>query len=122
MNLEAEIQDALAERHEVSAIACMDEAAGLVLGLCARPDVARDAVELAVLSAPQLCSAMDVQEAGEDVRCDTAIVVSGVWVQVFARVPRHPELVVLGLAKSGANLALLRTWLKEVADRVGNAA
>ena len=61
MDFDAELRDALESKKDVSAVACMDGRAGLVLGLWiqgeAQAQLSRDEVELAVLSAPQLCAA-----------------------------------------------------------------
>lgn len=123
MSLDTEIQQALASRSDVSALACMDGDAGLVLGLFAKEDVARDAVELAVRAAPQLCAAPDWTADGDVERASQeSVVVSDNWVHAFVRVPKRPSLVVVGLAKTDTSVALLRAWLREVAGRVGEAA
>jgi hypothetical protein len=49
-------------------------------------------------------------------------ILSGDGVQALARVPTHPEIVVVGMAPLGTNVAVLRDWLGEVALRVGRAA
>lgn len=113
MDLEAAIQAALTERTDISALACLDETAGLVLGLCAQPQLARDAAELALLTGCE-------PHKGDPAIDPTAL--TSCWCTLYARVPQHPELVVLGLARSGANAAGLRAWLQEVAHRVGHAA
>jgi hypothetical protein len=117
-NIEVQLRDALAERTDVSALACMDGRAGLVLGLYVKGGVARDDVELAVMSAPELCSGPTTDG---DAPCES-FVASTAWVHAFARVPARPDLIVVGVAPGGANVTLLRAWLREVAGRVGQAA
>ncbi len=115
-SIESHLRDALADRTDVSALACMDGHAGLVLGLYVRGGVPRDDVELAVLSAPELCGApVGDGEATESFVASTA------WVHAFVRVPAQPNLVVVGVAPGGSNVTLLRAWLREVAGRVGQS-
>lgn len=124
MSLDSEMQEALASRHDVSALACMDGRAGIVLGMCAKEDVPSDAVEVAVMSAPQLCALPRLASSYDDgeIPCDESFVASTNWVHAFARVPKRPDLLVVGLARGGTNVALLRAWLREVAGRVGQSA
>lgn len=121
-DLESQLQAALAAREDVSALACMDGRAGLVLGLYVKGDVERDEVELAVLSAPELCSGPRMSGSDEGVAATESFVASAAWVHAFVRVPARPDLVVVGVAPGGANVTLLRAWLREVAGRVGQAA
>lgn len=123
MGLDIAMKDALDARPDVAALACMDGRAGLVLGMYVRGDIARDAVEVAALSAPQFCSVPQLDDpAGVDEDCPEAFIASEAWVHAFARVPGRPDLVVMGLAQRGTNVALLRVWLGEVAGRVGRAS
>ena len=121
--LEAAMKDALDARPDVAALACMDGRAGLLLGMFVKGDVPTDMVELAALSAPDLCSAPSLADGGvEPDACPDAFVASEDWVHAFARVPERPELVVMGLAQRGTNVTLLRAWLGEVAGRVGQVS
>jgi len=123
MDFDAELGDALASRDDVSALACMDGRAGIVLGMCVREDVRRDEAELVVLSAPELCTAPGAGASDwEDQPASESFVASADWIHAFVRVPTRPDLLVVGLAKSDANLTLLRAWLREVAGRVGQAS
>jgi hypothetical protein len=119
-SLDSTMTTALAGKPEVAALACMDGRAGLVIGMYVRGDVPRDLVEIAALSAPQICSA---PRAGthddEDEGCPEAFVASDSWVHAFARVPNRPDLVVMGVAQHGTNVTLLRAWVGEVAGQVG---
>ncbi len=123
MSFDTTMQTALVAKHDVSAVACMDQRFGLLLGVYARTDVATEAVEIAASASASLCSRPDLLGDGEEPEAaDEALCVSGGWVHAFARIPRRPELVLLGVARSGVNIPLLRTWLTEVADRVGREA
>lgn len=102
----------LAAEPKAAAVACMDTRSGMLLGLEARAEVARDAVEIAASVAQQLCSGPD-GDAG-----DESFVVSSGWVHAYRRVPRRRDLVVVGVARGDANVALLRAWVRQVAERV----
>lgn len=118
IGIDAAMKEELAARPEAVALACMDTRSGLLLGLEVRDDAARDDVEMAALSAAQICSvpAPDV-EVQED--CDESFVASARWVHAYARVPERKDLVVVGLAPGHANVALLRAWIRQIAERVG---
>jgi hypothetical protein len=129
VNLETTMQNALDLRPDVSAIACLDGHAGLLLGMYVRGDVSRELVEVAAFSATQLCArprfledadGLDDVDGRDEPSC--AFVASDEWIHAYARVPAQPELVVVGLAKAGTNLALFRTWLGDLAGQVGRAA
>lgn len=119
MNLEAAMREALVERPDVAALACMDGRAGLVLGMCVQGGVSYDLVEMAALAGPVLCSA---PTGGAAADCPDAFVESDAWVHAFARVPERPDIVVMGLAQRGTNVTLLRAWLGEVAGQVGRVS
>lgn len=116
--IDAAMRAELATRSDAVALACMDTRSGLLLGLEVRGNVARDDVEMAAFSAAQICSAptADDDEA-EDF--DESLVASAQWVHAYARVPARRELVVVGLAPGNANVALLRDWIRKIAERVG---
>ncbi len=118
------MKEALASRPDAVALACMDTRSGLLLGIHVRGDVPRDDVEVAAFSAAQLCSAPHAGASLEDEEeeCDESFVVSSRWVHAYARVPSRRDLVVVGLAPGGANVALLRAWIRRVAERVGPQA
>ncbi len=122
IGIDVSMKEALAARSDAVALACMDTRSGLLLGLHVRGDVPRDDVEVAAFAAAQLCSAPPetVTPAEEpDETCDESCVVSSHWVHAYARVPSRRDLVVVGLAPGNANLALLRAWIREVAEQVG---
>lgn len=114
------MREELAAKPDAIALACMDTRSGLLLGLEVRPDAARDDVELAALSAAQLCSVPTGEDETEE--CDESFVASARWVHAYARVPSKRDLIVVGLAPGNANVALLRTWIREIAERVGPRA
>lgn len=120
MGIDLAMKEALDDRADAVALACMDTRSGLVLGLQVRGDVGRDDVELAALAAADVCTlpSLDVGCEGWPEESDEAFVASNQYVHAFARVPRRRELVVVGLAKADANVALLRAWLRAVAERV----
>jgi hypothetical protein len=125
MGIDLAIREALGARPEAVALACMDTLSGLLLGLEVQGDVPRGDVELAALSAAQLCSGpLAAQESveGFDAASDEALVASTEWVHAYARVPTRRDLVVVGLAPGSANLALFREWVRRVAERVGPQA
>lgn len=120
MAIDIAIRDALDKRPDAVALACMDTRSGLLLGLQVRGDVPRDDVEIAAFSAAQLCSAPSVGlEEVPDEACDETFVTSSRWIHAYARVPTRRDLVVVGLAPGDANVALLRAWIRQVAERVG---
>ncbi len=118
MAIDAAMREELAQKPEVVALACMDTRSGLVIGMEVREEAERDSVEFAAMSATQLCSVpgtdSDVDEA-----VDECFLVSKRWVHAYARVPKNRDLVVLSMAPGDANVALFRTWLRHVAERVG---
>ncbi len=124
MALDLSMKEALASRSDAVALACMDTRSGLVLGIQVRGDVPPDDVEVAALSAAQLCSAPRPEATPDDAEepCEEAFVASSRWVHAYARVPERRELVVVGLAPGDANIALLRAWIRQVAERVGPQA
>ncbi|NUP06589.1 MAG: hypothetical protein HOW73_11080 [Polyangiaceae bacterium] len=119
MESEPCMKDALVGSDAV-ALACMDTRSGLLLEIQTRGDVAREDVELAAFSAAQLCTAplegLPCEEAEEP--CEESFVASAHWIHAFARVPNRTDLVVVGLAPGDANIALLRMWIRRVAERV----
>ena len=109
----------LAARPEAVALACMDTRSGLLLGLEVRDDVMRDDVEMAALSAAQICSVPANGDIDAQEDCDESFVASARWVHAYARVPDRKDLVMVGLAPGHANVALLRAWIRQIAERVG---
>ena len=120
MGIDVTMRDALADRPDAIALACMDMRSGLVLGLQVRADVPRDDVEAAAFSAAQLCTAPSSEEGDE--ACDESFVASSHWVHAFARVPARRDLVVVGMAPGDANVALFEAWIRQVAAGVGPRA
>lgn len=116
--IDVAMKEELAARPEAVALACMDTRSGLLLGLEVRDLAARDDVEIAALSAAQLCS-VPAPEAEENEACDESFVASARWVHAYARVPERRDLVMVGLAPGHANIALLRAWIRQIAERVG---
>lgn len=116
MGIDVTMKDALAARSDAVALACMDTRSGLLLGIQVKGDVLRDDVEIAAFSSAELCSAPGVSS---DEPCDESFVASARWIHAYARVPSRRELVVVGLAPGDANVALLRAWIRRVAEQVG---
>lgn len=118
MDIDAVMDEALRGGPDAVAIACADVRAGFVIGASARGDAERDAATDAAACAAQLCTAprlgndLELEEEDEGAG---ALVVSSRWVHAYARVARRPELVVVGVARSDANVALLLDWVKRVA-------
>ena len=112
LGIEVTIKNELAARPDAAALACMDTRSGLLLGLETRDEAVREAVEIAASSASEMCSAPD------DDACDESFVVSPEWVHAFRRVPRRRDLVLVGVARGDGNVALLRAWIRQVAERV----
>jgi hypothetical protein len=102
MDLDAVMDEALPE---ALAIACADVRAGFVIGASARGDAEREAATNAAACAAQLCGG-------------SAFHVSSSWIHAYARVERRPELVIVGVARGDANLALLLDWVKRVAGNL----
>jgi hypothetical protein len=129
MGIELAMKEALASQPEAVALACMDTRSGLLLGVQMRADVPRDDVETAAFAAVQLCSA---PRDGSDAHCsdgepeeedaDESLLASSHWVHAYARVPTRRDLVVVGLARGDANIALLHAWIRQVAAQVGPRA
>lgn len=103
------MKERCAARPEAVALACLDTRSGLVLDLEMRDDADRDEIEMAAL-------------APESPNDDGALVASTRWVQAHAHVPERDDLVVAGLAPAHASLALLRAWIRRIAERVGPRA
>ena len=121
--LDATLEAAFEVQPEVSALACVDGRAGVLLGLVVRGEMP-DPVIAAALSGRhhharriQDAPAADYGSGAAD-----ACVESDGWVHAFARVPAHPDFVVMGLAREGINVERLRAWLGEVAGRVGGVS
>ena len=122
--LEASLEAALEVRPDVTALAWVDGRAGLLLGMAYRGDVPRELVESAAYSAPLLLATPTLtgEVGADDVDCPDSFVTSESWVHAYARVPAHPDFVVMGLAPQGTNVALLRAWLGEVAAQVARVS
>lgn len=116
------LDDALRAGPEAVAIACADVRAGFVLGASARGDEEREAAANAAACAAQLCATPRLAVDREDeVDGSAALVVSSRWVHAYARVDDRPELVVVGVARGDANVALLVDWVKKVAGGLTKA-
>ncbi len=70
MNLETTMQNALDLRPDVSAVACLDGQAGLLLGMYVRGDVSREPAEVAAFSATPLCTRPRFLEQDSALACD----------------------------------------------------
>jgi len=111
------------------AVACADVRAGFVIGASARGEEEREAATNAAACAAQICALPSVLASpsseeprrvsliddGEETDASGALIVSSSWIHAYARVERRPELVVVGVARGDANVALLLAWVKSVA-------
>jgi hypothetical protein len=118
MDVDRLMDDALRAGPDALAIACADVGAGFVLGASARGDEEREAATNAAVCAAQLCAVPRLdpgRDDDEEKKASGALVVSSRWIHAYARVPERPELVVVGVARGDANVALLLDWVKRVA-------
>lgn len=123
MDFDGLMDDALRGGPDALAIACADVRAGFVIGASARGDAEWEAATNAAACASQLCATPRLEQGSvddDDGRLDeriasSALVVSSRWIHAYARVPERPELIVVGVASGGANVALLLDWVKRVA-------
>ena len=126
IDLDGVMDEALRAGPDALAIACADVQAGFVLGAAARGEAEREAATTAAACAAQLCAMPRVAEGLDDdeseslvtsdeVDASEALVVSSRWIHAFARVANRPDLVVVGVARGDANVALVRDWVKRVA-------
>lgn len=121
-DLDEAIDQALAQRPEASALACVDARSGLVLASAARSEEALDAISStgvtsSVLSAPP---SFEGREEGEPVPpSDRTLVMTRRWVQVHEGVPGRPGLFVVGVADAGANVGLLASCVRDVSSLLG---
>lgn len=127
MDIDVVMDEALRAGPDAVAIACADVRAGFVLGTSARGDAEREAATNAAACAAQLCAVPklgNVLDDGplfadsEEQDATGALVVSRRWVHAYARVAKRPELVVVGVARGDANVALLLDWVKKVAGGI----
>jgi len=107
---EEDIEQGLADGASAVAIAYADDAAGLVLGAYAAAEVA--------LPVPPVPRTPALVEKRND-RCQRSLVVTHPWAHACARVSKHPELIVIGVAPGTADLRLLVASVEEVAGRLG---
>ncbi len=108
-----DLADACVGHHEVTALACVDGSAGLLLDLYA-PEHDDDAEvisqRLLEVLGPRALAADEAYEIGGD------------CVHAMVRVPARPELLLVVLARPDANPTTLRAWLRDVAGRVAPRA
>lgn len=117
MNLDGALDDALRGGPDALAIACADVRAGFVLGAAGRGDDEREAATNAAACAAELCAVPDDHD--EEMDAAGALVVSSTWVHAYARVSERPDLVIVGVARGDANVALLLDWVRRVAGGLG---
>ncbi len=126
-DLDGVMEEALRGGPGAVAIACADVRAGFVIGASARGDAEREAATNAAVCAAQLCAtpSLDTESVpgdAEDEERFGALVISPSWIHAYARVSQRPELVVVGVARGDANVALLFDWVKRVAGGLGAVA
>jgi len=110
------LKRALRSRSDALGLGCVDTRKGAILELETKHDVDRGVVELAALSALELCSMPQEGEDGlETVDADDVFLASRDWLRAYARVPDDRHLVVVGLASAEANVGLFRSWVKSIA-------
>jgi CelD/BcsL family acetyltransferase involved in cellulose biosynthesis len=129
MDLDGAMDEALRVGPEALAIACADVHAGFVIGASARGDAEREAATNAAACAAQLCAMPrladgrdeddEAQFTSDEKDASGALVVSSRWIHAYARVANRPDLVVVGVARGDANVALVLDWVKRVAGGLG---
>ncbi|MCA9589574.1 MAG: hypothetical protein KC657_29915 [Myxococcales bacterium] len=126
MNMDGAMEQALRGGPDALAIACADVCSGFVIGASARGEAEREAATNAAACAAQLCATPRLDSPGDAGQLDdedqlgtAALVVSSRWIHAYARAAKRPELVVVGVARGDANVALLIDWVKRVAGGLG---
>ena len=118
------LADALVGKPDVAAMACVDALGGLVLGTALRDDDMDEAIEIAAAGAADLCSTPTLasNSSSEAFRltepADEALVMGEEWAHVLVRAPADQQLVIVGIAKATANIALLLAHTRSVAGMV----
>lgn len=122
IDFDGALDDALRAGPDAVAIACADVRAGFVLGASARGDEEREAATSAAACAAQICATPRLAiEREDELDSSGALVVSSRWVHAYARVDDRPDLVIVGVARGDANIALLVDWVKRVAGGLTKA-
>jgi hypothetical protein len=123
MSLRVCIANGLLAHEELDALACVDVETGSVLGLVARRDDSREALDLATQAAAHLCTAprldpfVDDEEQGH---AREAFIVSDQAIYLFAVSRCRPDLIVVGVARRAANVGLLLASVRAVADSLAD--
>jgi hypothetical protein len=125
MDLDGVMDEALRVGPDALAIACADVHAGFVIGASARGEAEREAATNAAACAAQICAMPrlsegradddEIQLIGDEKDASGALVVSSRWIHAYARVEKRPDLVIVGVARGDANVALVLDWVKRVA-------
>lgn len=128
MDIDLVMDEALRAGPDAVAIACADVRAGFVIGTSARGEAEREAATNAAACAAQLCAVPKLGSGPvhdgpflsetDEQAASGALVVSPRWIHAYARVAKRPELVVVGVARGDANVALLLDWVKKVAGGI----
>lgn len=119
IDFDGSMNQALAAYREAAAVACVDARTGMLLGASTRGANFEDVLEHAAIGVSSLCTAPSSRGDDESDDVDETLVISDAWTHAFARVRDRPDLIVVGMAPGSTNVALLRKWVREVADRVG---
>lgn len=107
------LADVCVGRKEVTALACVDGSAGLLLDLYAPAhDDDAEAISQRLLEVlhPRALAAEEACTIAHD------------GVHAIVRVPKRPDLLLVVLARPDANVSSLRAWLRDVAGRVAQSA
>ena len=99
---------------DLDALAYVDFRTGAVLSASTRDEPSRLALEIAAQAASQLCAAPPL--AARDSHAGETLVVSDSAVHVFALAKRLPGSVVVGVARPGANVALVLSAVRSLAS------
>jgi hypothetical protein len=100
----------------IQMLACVDLASGVVLDSSTRGGEASDALDFAAEAVCQLSTSprVDVGSAPPDAR--EAFIVSDRAIHALARSERNPDRVIVAVAPSGANVALVMATIRSLAD------
>lgn len=110
---------ALHAEAELDGVAWVDLRTGAVLSASARDERSRRALEVAAQAALQLCEAPGLDLDGRtEAPVRETFVVSDSMVQVFAPSTRRPGCGVVGVARGGANVALVLAAVLAVAGKL----
>ena len=117
MALSAAMGSLIHAEAELDGLACVDLRTGAVLSASTRDEASRRALEVAAQVALQLCAAPPMESGGRaDGHLRETFVVSSSAVHVYALSRRRPGCVLVGTARGGANVALVLSSIRALAE------